>query len=195
MPTTVEGIRGAALRPFVNWYTDTYGRAGLQRALAILSADDRRCFDVADPGLGISVATWYPAALVHRVLDGLLDGMDPPARTALAASGADQTLAGCLTGYLGTAFRALVSPPVCALVGPRIWHAFYSGGRVRIDTRGRRCHVMEVTGWPGHHAFLCEMNNAAGRAIYRAAGCTAVRTEHAACIAREQPSCVYVIRW
>lgn len=195
MAVAAAGIRGAALKPFVTWYAATYGHAGLQRALAALSDEDRRRFSAAAPGIGISIAAWYPAAVIHQMLDTLLEGMDVRERTALASRGADYTLTASLTGYLDVAFRALVSPRVCQIVGPQIWHAFYSGGRVRIDAQGRRCHVMEVTDWTGHHGFLCEMNNAAGRAIYRAAGCAAVTTEHEACINRADRVCVYVIRW
>jgi hypothetical protein len=195
MSVTAEGIRGAALRPFVDWYAATHGDAGLRRALTVLSDADRRRFNGAARGLGISIAAWYPAAVIHQVLDRLLEGMDARGRATLASQGAENTLTASLTGFVGVAFRALASPHVCALVGPQMWHAFYSGGRVRIDAQGRRCHVMEVSGWAGHHGFLCEMNNAAGRAIYRSAGCRAVTTEHAACINRDDRACVYVIRW
>ena len=192
---TPDMIRGAALGPFIDWYARVHGRAGLERALARLSEQDRRRFDPAAPGLGISLARWYASATIHRMLDGLLDGLDAHGRSALASAGADETLASSLTGYLGVAFRSLVSPRMCAMLGPTLWHTYYSGGRVRIDPQGRRCHIMEVSGWSGHHAFLCELNNAAGRAIYRAAGGDHVTTEHAACVARGDPTCVYVIRW
>ena len=195
MAVTAEGIRGAALRPFVNWYATTHGHAGLQRAWAVLSDEDRRRFNPAGPGLGISVAAWYPAAVIHQMLDTLLEGMDAHECTTLASLGADSTLTASLTGFLGVAFRTLVSPRVCKAVGPQLWHAFYSGGHIRINDQGRRCHVMEVTGWTGHHGFLCEMNNAAGRAIYRAAGCATVATEQTACTDRGDRACVYVIRW
>jgi hypothetical protein len=141
------------------------------------------------------VTDWYPAPVVHAMLDGLLDGLDARERAALAAEGADQAMAASFDGVLGTAFRVLVSPQLCAVAAPRLWHGFYKGGRVRVRPQGRRCHVMDVSQWPGHHPFLCAMNNASGRAIYRATGCDDVTTEHAACIARGDRSCVYVIRW
>ncbi len=190
-----DAIRGAALGPFVTWYAGAHGRAGLERALAGLTESERARFDPSAPGLGISGAAWYPAGIVHRMLDGLLDGMDAREREALAASGADHAITASLDGYLGLGARMLGSPQLCATLGPRLWHAFYRAGRVRIDPQGRRCHVMEVSDWPGHHGFLCAMNNASGRAIYRAMGCEAVTTQHAACIDRGDQACVYVIRW
>lgn len=195
MPHSAEAIRGAALRPFVHWYVEAHGRSGLDRALDRLSLQDRRHFDPASPGLGVSAMQWYPAPVIHRMLDGLLEGVDARQRRVLAASGADRTLAASLDGFAGAAFRLVVSPQVCALFGPTLWHSFYSGGDVRIKSPGRRCHVMEVAGWSGHHGFLCEINNAAGHAIYRAAGCDGVSTEHDACIDRGDRVCRYVIRW
>lgn len=195
MGNTTDAIRGAALGPFVDWYGRAHGREGLDRALAQLSERDRRLFHPAEPALGISSFSWYPAPVIHDMLEGLLHGLGPAEREALASAGADRTMAESLDGYLGVLFRALVSPGVCATLGPRMWHAFYSGGRVRIDSQGRRCHVMRVSDWPGHHSFLCEMNNAAGRAIYRAAGSERVTTQRAACIERGDRACQYIIRW
>ena len=189
------GIRGAALRPFVRWYAGVHGEAGLNRALSPLSERDRRRFDSSAPGLGIERSSWYPAPLIHQMLDGLLEGLDPAGRRRLSESGADAAIETSLNGILSVAFRIVVSPRVCALVGPQIWNAFYSSGRVRIQALGSRSHRMEVRDWDGHHAFLCQMNNAAGRAIYQAAGCRNVSTEHAACIDRGDDGCAYIIRW
>jgi hypothetical protein len=188
-------IRGVALKPFVNWYTRTHGDARLVQALAVLADEERQRFNPMAPGLGISPAAWYPSATVHKMLDNLLDGLDARARASLASEAAEHIMAEALTGLVGTAVRAVVSPDLCALLGPRLWRAFYGDGRVRITACGRRCHAMEVSGWIGHHAFLCEMNNAAGRSIYRAAGGTAVSTERANCVAQGDRACVYVIRW
>jgi hypothetical protein len=190
-----DAIRGAALGPFVRWYAGVYGDAALNRALSPLSERDRRRFDSRAPGLGIERSIWYPAPVVHQMLDGLLDGLDPVERRRLADAGAAAAIETSLNGVLSVVFRAVVSPRVCALVGPQIWNAFYSSGRVRIQTLSSRSHRMDVRDWGGHHAFLCQVNNAAGRAIYQAAGCRDVSTEHAACIDRGDDGCAYVIRW
>ena len=195
MAIVVGGVRGLALKPFVDWYARTRGDSGLQRAFAALSDEDRRRFSPMVAGLGISAATWYPAAAVHQMLDRLLDGLDAPERATLASEAADWMMAETLTGLAGAIVQALVSPGLCALLGPRLWHAFYKEGRVRITPCGPRCHRMEVSGWTGHHPFLCEMNNAAGRSIYRVAGGSAVITERAGCITRGDRACVYIIRW
>lgn len=188
-------VRGAALGSFVAWYADTHGRAGLERAFANVPPGDLSRLDLRKCDFGIAAADWYPASVVHRMLDGLLDGLDDCGRSALAQSAADGSLTSALDGYLGIVCRAFMSPWACALVGPRLWRAFYSSGNVSIVADGNRSHVMTVRGWDGHHDFLCEMNNAAGRAIYRAAGCRSASTEHAACTGRGDRNCTYVIRW
>ena len=190
-----NAIRGSALRPFVSWYVRLYGEARLDRALSQLSSRDRGRFGSPARGLGIDDSTWYPAPVIHEVLNGLLDGLDSAERRRLARSGADVTIETSLSGLLRVAFRALVSPRVCLMLGPHMWGSFYGSGRVRIQSQGTRTHRMEVREWAGHHPFLCQMNCEAGRAIYEAAGCHGVSTRQAACIDRGDDCCAYLIGW
>lgn len=190
----MASIRGAAIGSFVSWYATAHGRGSLEAALAA-AGTDRHHLDPRRADLGFRPTQWYPAPFVHRMLDVLLANMTDDARAAVAEGAARHTVEAALQGWPGLFARSLGSPRLCAMFGPTFWRAFYDSGRVAITPDGGRTHVMTVSAWDGHHDFLCRLNSASGRWIYRAVGSAEVSTVRTGCVSRGDRHCAYVIRW
>ena len=189
-----ERIRGAALGAFIRWYGDHYGAEEFPRWLERLSAEQRRDFDLSRPDLGVRGHRWYPAPVVHRILEGPVEPLAPAAADELIRRAAHEIIRASLGGFLAFLFRFFVSPATCKLFSQQLWDFHYESGRVAIETVGR-AHRMSVRHWRSHHPILCRLHAVAGVPIYSAAGCRGVTSRQDACIDRGDRCCVYWTEW
>lgn len=196
-PVTDPGkIKGAAFRQLIVWWDQTHGKADVLRALeqARKIAVDRTLSDDRE-ALGILPSVWYPAPLVHALLDSLLGAVDDETQKALAFAAADSVMTATLTGVYKAVFMALASPQRWATHIQRIWSMHYDSGIVRIDEPEPRLHVNHFTEWRAHHPFICKLNMASGRPTYTAMGCKDVEVQMLTCISHGASECTSTVRW
>jgi hypothetical protein len=189
-------IRGAAVDEFLAWYArerDAHRLASAVRALPRELAERVRWDATGAPRL-IPFA-WYPCELVHGIFDGLLDGLDAPARERLSRDTADHVMDATLHGVYKAMFKAAVTPALLAKISPRLWRLYYDTGDSTIEIEADNVHRSILSGWQGHHPFLCDINRFSGDWIYRQLKCQRVRSEQVACTARGDASCVVVTSW
>lgn len=187
-------IKGAALHGFVSWYQDERDAETLRRAHQRLPLTVKRYLDPARPAMGVTAGSWYPAAVVHGMLDGVTAELDAAATEALAHEAATRIFERNMPGILRPLFRMFVSPTMVKAMSQLLWDVYYDSGRVTVSWQGRTAQRMQLEGWRSHHPFLCTLNVGAATPIYRQScpGFTAVRE---ACVADGDPCCAYCFSW
>jgi hypothetical protein len=187
-------IKGAAIRSFVEWYASTRGTRLVEIARE-LPPELRSCFDLEHPSLGILASEWFPATTIHRVLDGLTEGLSKQEREELAQSGAEATIAAMMTGVQRVIFTKLMTPSTFVTVANLAFHANYDAGRVLNKALGPKRHFGTVEGWTAHHPFLCRLNVGAKLCIYRHMRCRNVAIERCFCVTNGDDVCGSILTW
>ncbi len=167
----------------------------MREALERLPDAVRAELDPARPALGILASEWYPASLVHSVLDAVTFGLSEPDRQRLSDDGAEAIMRATLHGLYKTLFSLMATPERYARFGPKLWGAYYDSGRFEIIMPNSTTAVCTIAGWSGHHPFACDLNRSAAGAIYRAMGCESVRVERTSCVSNGDPACRFVSTW
>jgi len=188
-------IRGAAVDEFLAWYARDRDAKRLASAVHALPRElsERVRWDAGAPRL-IPFA-WYPCELVHGIFDGLLAGLDDAARQQLSRDTADHVMNATLHGVYKAMFKVVVTPALLAKISPRLWRLYYDTGDSTIEIEADNAHRATLSGWKGHHPFLCQVNRFSGEWIYRQLKCQRVRSEQLACAGRGDASCVIVTSW
>ena len=189
-------IKGAAFREFLRFYGNTTSVAALREKASAVPSPLRAALELDAPVLGVVASTWYPAPLVHALLDEITRGMEPAAQHALASTAAQAVMDVTLRGFYKVLFQWMATPERYARYAPRLWQAYYDTGSFEVVPQAdAHCAVATVRDWAAHHPFICELNRGASVAIYSAMGLTHVECDRIACVTRGQPECRFVTRW
>jgi len=194
-PPGPGNIKGLAFREFLQWHNANYGQAKIVHAISKLPASQRSTFDLNAPAFGILASRWYPAALVHSLLDaaggartdGVLENMARDASVAIMNN--------MMNGIYSFAFSQLASPSRWIALRQQVWDLYFDTGTITSEYMDDRSICTWYTGWRGHHPLACMLTRAANLAIFRAMGLTDVQIQLTRCIAREDNRCEVVIRW
>jgi len=81
-------IKGAVIREFVLWCEQHDDRARLQRVLRALERAYPDAIDATRPGAGLLASQWYPAELVHVMIDAIIEGRAQEELDAMARAAA-----------------------------------------------------------------------------------------------------------
>ena len=76
-------IKGVALHGFFKWYAQEQPER-LNAIITGLAPSQRALLDLDRAQYGVLPNVWYPAPLVHAVIDGILDGVSDEERKRLA---------------------------------------------------------------------------------------------------------------
>lgn len=188
-------IKGAAIRDFVAWYERTYGTARLVEAVQQLPTSGQAEFDTERECLGVLASTWFPATVVHGVLDHLTEHLTEEAHDEMAAQAGEAVVKAMMTGVQRVVFSTLMTPRTYLKVANLAFHLNFDEGRVLNQELGPRRHRGSVEGWSSHHPFLCKMNVEIKRGLYSAMGCKYVVIEERFCKSRGATECGSVISW
>lgn len=191
---SVGRIKGAAFREFLLCFEMRHGSDHLSRALASISPSFRAPLDVDAPAFGVEPAAWYPATLVHGLLDGLLAGRSPEERSAIARESGELVTEQTLRGAYRPLFD-LITPERYARHAQRIWRAWFETGFSTISRVSPTCHEQRVAAWAEHHPFICEMNAAAAAVLYRAMGVSRPRAVRTGCVSDGWVACTSRVTW
>jgi len=188
-------IKGAAFREFVTWYGKQRGSQRLEAAVAALPEGARSHLQPQREALGILAATWYPAEIVHALLDELLRGVPADERLEMAGAASEAIMRSTLHGIYRVLFRLMATPELYARFGNRLWSMHYDSGDLILELNEPTRLSATVRDWRGHHPFICELNCAALIPIFSEMGCVDVRVTHDACVSRHADACRYSLYW
>jgi hypothetical protein len=188
-------IKGAAFREFLLWYEIRFAASALATALEGIAPRFRVMLDPDKPAFGVKRGDWYPAAMVHALINGLLDGMSPEERSTLARESGELVTQQTIEGAFRSLFQLIATPERCARHAQRMWRAYYESGTSTVTRVSDTCYTQRVTGWAEHHPFICEMHVAAAVVLYRAMGCQGVRARRIACVSAGATACTSEVTW
>lgn len=192
-------IKGAVLREFVLFCEQHDDNERLMRALRALNEAYPSSIDPARPGGGVLASRWYPAELVHVLVDEIIAGRSVAEQKKLAQHAAQVIMGHTLRGVYRFLFSTFATPELYARHAHKLWSLHYDNGSVEIQNKHREglysvAHT-RVVRWISHHRFVCMMNAAAAVPIYQALGCKDVRCERIACISEGAPDCEWLVHW
>jgi hypothetical protein len=185
-------IKGAAFREFLVFYAKTVDR---ERVIAAIRAAGSAELSAERPDFGVLQNTWYPAGLVHGLLDRLTQGFDEAELATLAQEAATHIMGVTLRGVYRTMFSLIATPERYARHIPNLWRVHYDNGDPVVLTRGAKEHRITFMSWASHHPFICRLNMAAAAPIYTAMGCKAVRWQRVHCKSMGGEHCVALVTW
>jgi hypothetical protein len=188
-------IKGAAFREFLRWCDASLGRERLVEVAESLPASVRAHLETDAEALGVLTSVWYPASVVHALLDGLTMHMSPAEQRRLADEGAAAVMSATLKGVYKLLFDWMATPARYARFSPKLWASYYDCGTFEVTQRDDNQAVCTISEWETHHPFMCDLNRGAATAIYSAMGCKDADTEREQCVAKGDPHCRFVTRW
>jgi hypothetical protein len=192
---SVGRIRGAAFREFLLWYEIRYRGPALARAIDAIPSRFRARLDLEAPAFGVRPVAWYPATLVHGLIDGLLVGLGPEERSVLARESGEFVTERTIRGTFRMLFELIATPERCARHAQRMWRAYYETGLSMVTRVSPTCYEQRVSGWREHHAFICEMHGAAAVVLYRAMGVSRPVVERIGCVSDGRAMCASRVSW
>jgi hypothetical protein len=197
MPTlpTRGRIKGSAIGEFVAWYLREVDAPRMRAAALALPDEHRALLDIPHERLGLLPSRWYPAELIHGMLDGMLTGMAPGAIDALIERAGAATVDGMRRGVYKLLFSWFLTPERYGKLVQAAWERNYDNGWVESTILDARRHRGIVHEWSAHHPFLCRLNVAVKAEMYRAMGCKRLRIEQRYCVDDGDPSCGSIIAW
>jgi hypothetical protein len=190
-----DAIKGAALGEFVRWYAESRSPVELRHIIGDLPEHARVLFDPASPTLGVLPSTWYPASVIHSLLDAMTVGMSRAERGIWAAEGGEVVMRRTLSGIYRALVRVMATPERYPRFAPRIWTQYYRSGQFIVENEGSARAVSRIREWRSHHPVLCEMNSAAGAVIYEVMGCRGVEVRREACVDDGDAECRFITTW
>jgi hypothetical protein len=188
-------VKGAGIRPFLAWYGTTWGKDRLQRHYERIPPPMREGLDMRDPHLGILGSTWYPAATVHAVLDGVEAEHTAHERAGIVREGAHAII----KSTLGTVYRFLIetmmTPELYARSCGKLFSRFYEPGLMTKTAVGATGHLTKIENWGAHHPMLCDFILHTAGPVYELLGCKNLRIERTACLKDGSPDCRFETFW
>lgn len=188
-------IKGLAFAEFVTWYATTQSRRAVLEAIEALQPRYPDVFDPDRKAFGLLASRWYPAEVVHELLDRLIAGRGPDELDRMARDASRTIMNKTIRGVYKTAFALLVTPDRYIKYVDKIWGLHYDTGTPVLTKPAPDTHQLRYEAWAGHHPFICRLNSAAGYPIYTAMGCRDVEVERLGCISEGASVCEVRITW
>jgi hypothetical protein len=188
-------VKGAGVRELFRWYGERHGRARMVEHFARLAPDEQALFDAGDPHFGILPSTWYPAPVLHKILDGLDASLTRPEREALLRDGAREALRVGLTGFYKLLFETMMTPERYAARAQTLFSRYFTPGVMTKIVEAPNQHLSVVEGWTGHHPMLCDVLIHSAEVVYGRMGCRDISSQKIACVGDGASDCRFRIRW
>jgi hypothetical protein len=193
-PSGMGHIKGLGLRGFLAWYGANVDRERVLQALDLAQRDSSEYFDVSQPAFGVLTSRWYPAEVVHAILDEILRHHSRTESARLAEDAAQAVMNDLLKGVYRSIISMFVTPERYARHGEKLWTLNYDNGRP-VSVTSPAEHRVTYIEWRSHHPFLCRINMATSLTLYTTMGCRDVRYRRLGCISDGAEACDSVITW
>lgn len=188
-------VKGSAVLPILEYYAAQQGRARLLRLISDLPADMARLFDLRDEHLGVLVSLWYPAPVVHRLLELMTADSTREQSTAFVRGASFAVVEATLNGVYRFLFQLMMSPERYVRNVQKLFGRFFDDGVVVKEAQGPRAHRTTIRDWHGHHPLLCECFVYSSEYIYTSFGCRDVHSRRTACISEGARACTFEHSW
>lgn len=189
-------IKGGAIREFFVWYERRFGSESVRQMAARVPDDLRPLLDPDEPIVNLLPASWYPARLVHAMLDALAEGRTRAEMDRLAKEAARDVVKNGMNSVYRFLFKKLATPDIYARMIPRMWRQLHDGGERSVVIASPGEADSRIATWPGHHPTLCALTNETMCAIFEAMGCRNVRWTRVSCVSRDGGTeCVTKVTW
>ena len=195
MASNAGRIRGSILRDFLRWYRDAKGSKRIAEIIESLEGEDRELFDPTDDSFGLAAREWYPAIVVHQIMDRMTAGMSDDEFEDFAREAALGVSELIQTGVYRTMFRFAFTPDRYATHIQKMWDRLYDSGRVRAEPVTDTEHRILVEDWRSHHPLLCRIQSLSRAENYRLMGCEGIELHRDRCVGEGADSCEVVMRW
>jgi hypothetical protein len=189
-------IKGGAIREFFAWYEGRFGPDSIRQMARQVPADLAALVDPDEPVVHFLASSWYPARLVHSMLDTMNEGRSELEIERLARDATRHVVAHGTNSVYRFLLEKLGSPQIYAAMIPRMWRQLHDTGdrTVEIVEDGRA--TSRIANWAGHHRVLCMLSTSLMCAIFEQMGKKNVRWSCVHCIARGGGNeCVYEVTW
>ncbi len=187
-------IKGAALREFVTWVEQNWGREPLVSALAKLPARYAGLLSADRPGLGVLAASWYDGELAILLLEALFDGRAERERNRAIAEATQRLMEANLGSVYKRFFiRLFLSPNQYVIHAQKLWALHFDTGDVDAKLVGPKKILWRIAGWRTHHPILCRFVISSEPAVFGAMGCKNVRTS--ATTNEAGYDCTHYVEW
>lgn len=188
-------VKGSGVLPILEYYAAQQGRARLLRLLGELPPDMARLFDLQDEHLGVLVSLWYPAPVVHRLLERMTANATREESTAFIRGASEAVVGATLNGVYRFLFQLMMSPERYVRNVQKLFGRFFDDGVVVKEARGPNAHRTTIRDWHGHHPLLCECFVFSSTYIYTSFGCRDVQSRRTTCVSEGAPVCTFEHSW
>lgn len=189
-------MKGATIRELFEWYESRYGVENVRRIVARIQEDDLRALvDPDQPHVKLLPSSWYPARLVHTLLDAIVEESGEAEVRRIARDGARAFANGKLRGVYRFVLAKVVTPEMYSAMIQRMWRFIHDTGDRRFDIEGPGEAVSVVSNWAGHHRVLCLVTIETMCALLESMGKKDVRHERLSCVSDGATECVTRVTW
>lgn len=188
-------IKGVAIREFFRWYVERNGPERVAEQLEDVPPDVARTFDLADPHLGVIASAWYPAELVHLLLERVQATLPPSEVARFMREGAQQVVRSTVRGVYKLLFDSFMTPERYARRSQALFSRYFNTGVMSKTIESPRAHLSEIVDWTSHHPLLCDFVLYVGETVYGAMGCRDVKSVRLACVGDGDKRCAFRITW
>ncbi len=188
-------IKGALIRAFLVWYQGRYGRERMAELIQRVPMPHRAALSLERDGFGVLANGWYPAPMVHAVLETMEQLHGRAEMPSLLREGCEHATAALLRGVYMLLFRMVASPPMYSRNIQRAWLKLHSSGERELTLRGPDEAESFIRNWPDHHPWTCLLAHETLRFAFRAMGYRQVEVERTRCVAEGHPHCQATLRF
>lgn len=154
-PLGESRMRGVLCGPFMQWLRDAIGSDELDRRVQeVVASSGRWQLRIDSEGLNFLPSRWYPASLVHAVVDAAFEGTSPTKKLSIAGNAGRFTYRRQLTGFQRAIFSMFLTPERFARHAPRAWRHNFATGEISFETSGHS-QVTRYAQWQEHHPLIC----------------------------------------
>ncbi len=184
-----------AIRAFFKWYREQFGDDYIRARIARLPPPLQAQIDAHDSDLGLVDSEWYPAELVHRLLDSVASGMSDAERQRLMQAGAQAALASTLRGIYKLLFDSMMTPERYLRRAQTLFSRYFNSGVMTKVAEGPAAHLSLIHNWGSHHPLLCDFVRYTAETVYGAMGCIEVESTRLSCISEDSELCSFRVTW
>jgi hypothetical protein len=191
-------IKGGAIREFFAWYERKFGEGSIRHMARQVPADLAPLLDPDEPVVHFLASSWYPARLVHSMLDTMNEGRSELEIERLGRDATRHVVSNGMNSVYRVLLSKLGSPEIYARMIPRMWRQLHDTGDRSLVITGPGHATSRIMRWEGHHPTLCMLSTQLMCAIFEEMGCRDVRWRRVRCIGRTGPAsgeCVYDVTW
>jgi len=194
-PLTPPLVKGGAVRELVLWYEGKHGRAYVVGVFNRLSPEHAELLAPDRFALGLLPSTWYPAEIVHAILESIAERHGPDGMRALLQTGNAHVVRRMSRGIYQYLFKLVGSPELYARYIQKAWNALHNTGIRHVVIERPGYAISTIESWAGHHPWLCEGTTETMRAVFEAVGCTDIVIERVRCVSDGSKRCEAFVRY